>query len=156
MLRSLGQYIDSVPLVLRVGLGGTQLFAHGLPKLIETERWESTGRAMASLGITFAPTFWGFMAGAMETLCGLLLIVGLFTRPSCVMLLWIMFVAAAQNVATAGSLAGGRAHPIDAGVGLLALLILGAGAYSLDRKFGLDTAEVEKPSLRKEGRPATV
>jgi putative oxidoreductase len=156
MLRSLGNYIDSVPLVLRVGLGATQLFAHGLPKLFNPEGWERTGQAMASLGIGFAPVFWGFMAGAMETLCGLLLIVGLWVRPSCVVLLWIMFVAAAQNVVTAGSLAGGRAHPIDAGVGLLALLILGAGAYSLDRKFGWDAAPVGKPVARKEGRAATV
>lgn len=138
MLKSLGEYIDSVPLVLRIGLGATQLFAHGLPKLLEPERWEATGRAMANLGITFAPTFWGFMAGFAETVCGLFLILGLFVRPSCVILLWVMFVAAAQNVLTAGSLAGGRAHPIDAGVGLLALLILGAGTYSLDRKFGWD------------------
>ena len=138
MLKSLGNYIESVPLILRIGLGATQLFAHGLPKLMEPERWEATGRAMGNLGINFAPVFWGFMAGFSEAVCGLFLLIGLFVRPSCVILLWVMFVAAAQNVITAGSLAGGRAHPIDAGVGLLALLVLGAGKYSLDRKFGWD------------------
>ncbi len=152
MLKSLGRFSDSVPLVLRLGLGGTQVFAHGLPKLMEPERWEATGRAMGSLGITFAPVFWGFMAGAMETVCGVLLLLGLFTRPATLMLLWIMFVAAAQNVMTAGSLGGGRAHPIDAGIGLLALLILGAGKLSLDHKFGFD--QVKEERLVREPSPA--
>jgi putative oxidoreductase len=139
MMKSLAAYSDSAPLILRIGLGLTQLFAHGIPKLLEgPERWEALGRAMGTLGISFAPMFWGFMAGAVETVGGLLLLVGLAVRPTSVALLFVMFVAAAQNVATAGSLAGGRAHPIDAGVGLLALLVLGAGKYSLDRKWGLD------------------
>jgi putative oxidoreductase len=141
MMKSLAAYSDSASLILRIGLGLTQLFAHGIPKLLEgPERWEGLGRAMGTLGITFAPMFWGFMAGAVETVGGLLLLVGLAVRPTSVALLFVMFVAAAQNVATAGSLAGGRAHPIDAGVGLLALLVLGAGKYSLDRKWGLDQA----------------
>lgn len=141
MMKSLAAYSDSAPLILRIGLGLTQLFAHGIPKLLEgPERWEGLGRAMGTLGITFAPMFWGFMAGAVETVGGLLLLVGLAVRPTSVALLFVMFVAAAQNVATAGSLAGGRAHPIDAGVGLLALLVLGAGKYSLDRKWGFDQA----------------
>ena len=141
MMKSLAAYSDSAPLILRIGLGLTQLFAHGIPKLLEgPERWEGLGRAMGALGITFAPMFWGFMAGAVETVGGLLLLVGLAVRPTSVALLFVMFVAAAQNLATAGSLAGGRAHPIDAGVGLLALLVLGAGKHSLDRKWGLDQA----------------
>jgi putative oxidoreductase len=141
MMKSLGAYSDSAPLILRIGLGLTQLFAHGIPKLLEgPERWESLGRAMGTLGVGFAPMFWGFMAGAVETVGGVLLLLGLAVRPTSVALLFVMFVAAAQNLATAGSLAGGRAHPIDAGVGLLALLVLGAGKYSLDRKWGLDQA----------------
>ena len=139
LMKSLGAYGDTAPLILRLGMGLTQLFAHGIPKIVEgPERWESLGRAMQTLGIGFAPVFWGFMAGAVEVVGGLLLIVGLAVRPTSVALLFVMFVAAAQNLATAGSLAGGRAHPIDAGVGLLALLVLGAGKYSLDRKWGLE------------------
>lgn len=147
MLKSLGRYAYAAPLILRFGLGFNQVFAHGLPKLMEPDRWENTGRAMASLGITFAPTFWGFMAGFSETVCGVLLLLGLFTRPASLVLLWVMFVAAAQNVATAGSLGGGRAHPVDAGIGILALLILGAGSMSLDRRFGFDRAP-EAPASR--------
>ena len=146
MLTSLGAYRDSVPLVLRIGLGLTLLFAHGIPKLMEPERWAGLGAAMANVGITFAPAFWGFMAGFVEAGGGLLLLLGLLVRPAAAVNLFVMFIAAAQNVATAGSLAGGRAHPLDAGVALLALMILGAGAYSLDRRLGLDTPRSERPA----------
>jgi putative oxidoreductase len=64
MLTSLGKYRDNAPTVIRMLLGLTLLFAHGLPKIMAPDRWEATGRAMASIGVTFAPVFWGFMAGA--------------------------------------------------------------------------------------------
>lgn len=136
MLTSLSKYTDIAPLFLRVFLGMTMLFSHGIPKLMEPERWEATGKAMQSLGISFAPTFWGFMAGATEALGGALLLAGLFVRPTSAVLIFVLFVAAAQNVMTAGSLGGGRAHPVDAMAGFIALLILGAGQYSLDWKLG--------------------
>ena len=55
------------------------------------------------------------------------------------MVLFIMFVAALNNVVAAGGLSGlqgGRSHPIDFAAGTLALLILGAGKMSVDRKIG--------------------
>jgi len=52
-------------------------------------------------------------------------------------------------LAAVGTLGGGRAHPIDAAAGYLVLMMLGAGSYSLDRKFGLDRPAVEAQ------RPAT-
>jgi len=119
-------------------LGLTLFFAHGLPKITAPDRWEREGEAMANLGITFAPVFWGFMAGATETLAGILFLIGLAVRPSALVMLFVMFVAALNSVVNAGSLGGGRAHPIDFAAGAIALLILGAGAYSLDKKLGLD------------------
>jgi putative oxidoreductase len=94
------------------------------------------------------------MAGATELVGGVLLLIGLLVRPTSAVLLFVLFVAALQNVVTAGSLAGGRAHPIDAGVGLLALMILGAGKWSLDRKLGLDAQKREAPA--KAAKPAMV
>ncbi len=140
MFKSLGKYSSSAGLILRLGLGTTFVFAHGLPKVLEgPEGWAGTGRAMASLGINFAPTFWGAFAAFGELIGGILLLVGLFTRPVAMFLLSVLFVAAAQNVVNAGSLKGGRAHPVDAGTGLLALVVLGAGKMSLDAKLGLDS-----------------
>jgi putative oxidoreductase len=142
MFKSLGKYASAASLILRLGLGTTFVFAHGLPKVLEgPEGWEGTGRAMASLGITFAPTFWGGFACIGELIGGILLLVGLFTRPVALFLISVLFVAAAQNVVNAGSLRGGRAHPVDASTGLLALAVLGAGKASLDHKLGLDSTE---------------
>ena len=141
MFKSLEKYASSASLILRLGLGTTMVLAHGLPKVLEgPEGWAGTGRAMASLGITFAPTFWGAFACFGELIGGIMLIAGLFVRPVSMFLISVLFVAAAQNVVNAGSLRGGRAHPIDAGVGLLALVVLGAGKASLDAKLGLDSA----------------
>jgi putative oxidoreductase len=152
MLKSLGKYSDYAPLVIRVMLGTTLLFSHGVPKLLEgPERWEGSGRAMANIGVTFAPMFWGFMVGFTEALAGLMYWLGLGVRPASVVMLFVMFIAALQNVVNAGSLGGGRAHPVDFAAGALALLILGAGAYSLDRKLGL-----EKPAAPARQAPRTV
>ena len=141
MFKSLGKYSSSASLILRIGLGLTMVFAHGLPKVMEgPEGWAQTGRAMASLGVTFAPTFWGAFACFGELIGGILLLAGLFVRPVAMFLISVLFVAAAQNMVNAGSLRGGRAHPIDAGTGLLALVVLGAGKASLDAKLGLDSA----------------
>ena len=140
MLKSLGKYAGNASVILRIGLGLTFVFAHGLPKVLEgPEGWAGTGKAMAALGITFAPTFWGAFADFGEVIGGILLLAGLFVRPTAAFLICILFVAAAQNVVNTGSLRGGRAHPVDAGTGLLALLVLGAGKYSLDGKFGFDS-----------------
>jgi putative oxidoreductase len=154
MLTSLGKYSDYAPLAIRLLLGTTLLFSHGIPKLMEPDRWESSGRAMANLGITFAPVFWGFMVGATEALAGLLFWLGLAVRPASALMIFVMFVAALQNVINAGGLgglAGGRAHPIDFAAGALALLILGAGAYSLDRKLGFAAPTSAQPSARSLG-----
>ncbi len=138
MLKFLGKYRDNAPLVIRLLLGLTLFFSHGLPKITAPERWEREGEAMANLGITFAPVFWGFMAGATETLAGLLFIIGLAVRPSALVMVFVMFVASLNNIVNTGGLGGGRAHPVDFAAGALVLLILGAGAYSLDRKLGLE------------------
>lgn len=153
MLTFLGKYSDYAPLAIRLLLGTTLVFSHGIPKLLEgSERWEGSGRAMANLGITFAPVFWGFMVGFTEALAGLLFWVGLAVRPASALMLFVMFVAALNNVVNAGGLgglAGGRAHPIDFAGGALALMILGAGALSLDRKLGFDKpAAAQAPPSR--------
>jgi putative oxidoreductase len=139
MLTFLGKFRDIVPLLLRIMLGLTLIFSHGLPKIMAPDRWEREGQAMANLGITFAPVFWGFMAGASELTVGVLFLIGLAVRPGALMVLFIMFVAALNNVVAAGGLSGlqgGRSHPIDFAAGTLALLILGAGKMSVDRKIG--------------------
>jgi putative oxidoreductase len=144
MLKFLQEYRDVAPTITRLMLGSTLLFAHGIPKLLEPDRWARTGEAMAHVGVTFAPAFWGFMASAMEVVGGLLFILGLAVRPTAAIQLFIMFVAVMRNLATTG-LGGGNAHPVDFAAGAVALLILGGGAYSLDRRLGFDRARQAAP-----------
>ena len=55
-------------LVLRIGIG-LMFILHGAPKLFGgPEKWGQIGGAMSSLGIGFAPAFWGFMAAVSEFL----------------------------------------------------------------------------------------
>ncbi len=138
MLKFFGNYRDYASLAIRIMLGLTLFLSHGLPKITSPDRWQGEGEAMANLGITFAPVFWGFMAGATETLAGLLFLIGLAVRPAALTMVFVMLVAALAQIERTGALRGGAAHPVDFAAGAVAPVLLGAGAYSLDRKFGFD------------------
>ena len=138
MLKFFGNYRDYASLAIRIMLGLTLFLSQGLPKITSPDRWQGEGEAMANLGITFMPVFWGFMAGATETLAGLLFLVGLAVRPAALTMVFVMLVAALAQIERTGALRGGAAHPVDFAAGAVALLLLGAGVYSLDRKWGLE------------------
>ncbi len=133
ILTSLTRFRDFGLLVLRVGTGAMFMF-HGWPKLIGgPEMWSGLGGAMANLGVTFAPGFWGFMAGVAEFGGGLCLLLGLAFRPACILLAFTMTVAATHHLASGDGL-GRAAHAIEAGVLFLSLIFIGPGKYSIDRK----------------------
>jgi putative oxidoreductase len=121
--------------VLRVGLGAMMAAAHGWGKVVGgEERWTKLGGAMAHLGIDLAPTFWGAAAAFTELVGGLLLVVGLFTRPAAALLVFTMLVAAVSHYAGDPSLKA-ISHPVETGLGLLCVLIAGPGRYSLDARL---------------------
>jgi putative oxidoreductase len=121
-------------LVLRVGLGAA-FMAHGIPKLMSgPEGWVHQGEAVSNLGIHFGHQAFGLMAGLAEAGGGLCLLLGLFTRLACLPMLFTMIVATTMHLKH-GQGFGGAAHPIEDGVALLALLVAGAGRYSLDHKL---------------------
>jgi putative oxidoreductase len=81
-------------LVIRLGVGLTLLVFHGYGKLVGgPETWAMVGGSMGNLGISFAPTFWGFMAMFAEFACSILLILGVLFRPALILLGFTMFVA---------------------------------------------------------------
>jgi putative oxidoreductase len=105
---------------------------HGGPKLFGgPEKWGKIGMAMASLGIGFMPTFWGFMAAISEFFGGICLILGLFFRPACILLTLTMIVAALSHFGRGEGL-GGASHAIEVGIVFLSFILIGAGKYSLD------------------------
>ena len=121
-------------LVLRLGIGAA-FIAHGVPKLqAGPEGWAKWGHAVSSLGIDFGYQTFGLLSGIAEAGGGLLLILGLLTRLACLPMLATMIVATAMALSS-GQGFGGAAHAIEDGVVLLALLITGAGRYSIDNKL---------------------
>jgi len=135
MNRLLGKGSDVGLLILRVGIG-VMFMIHGWPKLSGgPEVWVKLGGAIGVFGITFAPTFWGLMAAVSEFAGGLLLALGLLTRPACVFLLSTMVVAAAMHI-TKGDGFTVYSHAMKAGVVFLSLIFVGPGRFSLDQRFG--------------------
>ncbi len=128
------RYRDAGLLVLRIGIGLSMALGHGLGKLTGgPEGWAVLGETMGLFGIEALYPFWGFMSAFAEFFCALLVVVGLFFRPALVLLVINMSVATAMHIITGN---GSPLHAIDLGIVFIALLITGAGRYSLDAAFG--------------------
>ena len=128
----LGKYQHFGLLLMRAGLG-FMMILHGYPKLMGgPDRWEKTGGAMANFGLDFMPSFWGFMAAGAEGIGGLLVILGVFFRPACGLLIVTMIVAAVSHIGKGDGIMG-ASHAIETGLAFLGLFILGPGKYSIDK-----------------------
>ncbi len=122
-------------LVLRLGVG-IQLAMHGWPKMTGgMEKWEKLGKNMEMLGIDFFPAFWGFMAAFAEFGGGILIAVGLFTRPASFLLAFTMLVATVRHVSEEGAEWLDGAHAFELMVVFIALYLTGPGRYSIDRRI---------------------
>src|SRR5580700_869228 len=116
-------------LLLRLALGVIFAF-HGYPKL-----FTHTQEAMQGFGRMGFPAYFAYIAGVLEFFGGILLIVGLFTRVTGLLLAGEMAVAL---VKVHGMLANPMAvhnyeFPLALAVGSFALAALGAGLISLDQ-----------------------
>jgi putative oxidoreductase len=131
-LNFLNKYRDVGLLIIRIGLG-VMFIWHGWPKISGgPEMWGKIGMAMGTVGIHFAPVFWGFMAAFAEFGGGILIALGLFFRWANAMLVVDMFVAATLHMHTAGQGLPMASHPIEDGIVFLGLILVGPGRYSLD------------------------
>jgi putative oxidoreductase len=132
-------------LVLRVILG-VIMAAHGLQK-VQRGPAEFGRTALDSLGVP-APEFMGYVVTFAELGGGIFLILGLLTRLAALVLLVDLVVAILLVKVRVGLIAGegaGAGAELDLALiaGFVALLLIGAGALSLDRLIGL-----ERPSER--------
>jgi putative oxidoreductase len=131
-LGKLGEYRNFGLLVMRVGLGVMMMY-HGYPKLFAgPETWAKLGGDMKHFGIAFSPAFWGFMAAATETIGGLLVVLGLWFRPICILMVINLSVAAAHHFYAGGGL-NDAAHAIETGLAFFGLIFLGPGWFSVDK-----------------------
>ena len=123
--------------MLRITLGLFFLWAHGWAKLAGgIETWHGLGAAMKHFGITFWPTFWGFMATMAETAGIVLIIIGLAFRPACLLVSATMAVAGIHmwhsHKGFTESLSA-ASHAWELGIVFFSLIFLGPGKYSIDR-----------------------
>lgn len=133
-LSTLGKYKNTGLLILRIGLGLSFLFLHGYPKLVGgPDKWEKVGAAMGNISVNFYPVFWGFMGGFVEAVGGLFLIMGFFYRPTCILLTFVMVIAAMVHI-EAGQGLSGASHALELGIVFLGMLFIGPGKYSVDKR----------------------
>ncbi len=133
ILEKLGKYRNSGLLILRIGIG-VMMMVHGFPKIAGgLDKWTALGGSMKVIGIHFTPTLFGFLAAISEGLGGFLLILGLFFRPVNMMLAFTMLIAALVHFGKGEGIMG-ASHAIELGVLFLALIFIGPGRYSVDKK----------------------
>ena len=133
MWKNLSNFRDGALLFLRIVFGGFFIYAHGWSKLAGgLAKWKFIGSmGMKPLGITFWPGFWGFMAAFSESIGVAFLILGLFFRPSCLLLVLTMSVAALSEYRAHGL--GEASHALELALIFTTLIFLGPGKYSIDK-----------------------
>jgi putative oxidoreductase len=135
MKNFLNKYKDTGIFVLRVMVGISFALVYGRPKIEGgPEFWTMIGSSMSNVGITFAPAFWGFMASLAEFGGGILLILGLFTRPAAAFMAFTMVMAAIVHLKALDPWHN-VVNPLNLLAVFIALIFLGAGKYSLDYLF---------------------
>lgn len=127
-MKSLNALQPFALLVLRLALG-VIFFAHGYPKLAHF------GGGMQSFFVEHGlPGYFVYVAGVLEVFGGLLLMMGLFTRPAALLLAVEMAVAIWKVHSSRGYLAVHEYEfPLALAVACFALSTVGAGAFSLDQ-----------------------
>lgn len=138
-LSFLSKYREGGLLFLRAGLG-ISFMIHGIPKLLGGPKlWHGLGEALGAVGIHFGPpiafmtTSFGFMASFAEGVGGALLVLGLFFRPACFLLVCTMCVATAMLHGKGGDFNTTTSRPLELAIVFASLIFIGPGKYSLDK-----------------------
>ncbi|HEX9654906.1 MAG TPA: DoxX family protein [bacterium] len=126
-----GAAIESVAanfglLILRVFTGLALALGHGINKMPPSERFIE---GVSNLGFP-APLFFGWAAAFSELFGGILLAIGLFTRPSALLMFMTMMVAAFLRHAPDPF--SDKEKALLFGVIALAFLLIGSGRFGLD------------------------
>jgi putative oxidoreductase len=135
LLTPLSKYQNFTILISRLIIGAAFAYVHGWKKIVGgSEMWTNLGGAMKSIGINFLPVFWGFMASFVEFFGGIFIAVGLFFRPSAILIFITMLVASAFHLNN-GDPIGKVVYPLEIAALMFLLIYTGPGKYSLDKIF---------------------
>ena len=104
---------------------------HGYSKIVGgVTLWRGLGGAFNRvIGLSFVPTFWGFLAMLAEFGGGVCLIAGIFFRPACAAILFTMLVAAI-SIIRGGYGFNSASQTIELGIAVAALLLTGPGKFT--------------------------
>jgi putative oxidoreductase len=92
------------------------------------------GAAMSHVGIDQWPAVWGFLAAVTEGIGGVLLILGAFYRPICLLLCFTMIVATLHLSSSVKAREfKAYAHPLELAVVFFGLAFVGPGRFSVDK-----------------------
>lgn len=132
-------------LILRIGIGAT-FIVHGVTKFLGgTEALAMVGSVMSSFGIDSGHAFWGGVAATLETVGGLSLLLGLFTRVGAIAAALVLLGAFVSHAA-AGDPLSVWLHPLKTFAATVAIFFTGPGRYSVDAYMtDRDTLERSEP-----------
>ena len=118
---------DYAILLLRIGIG-LMFILHGYPNIMGgMDKWSGLGAfGMNSIGISFYPAFWGFMAAFSEFFGGIMLVLGVYTRLFSFLLFITMFIASCAHLASGDGIMG-SSHSIELAIVFLFLSMFGSG-----------------------------
>lgn len=120
-------------LFIRVGIG-LIFVIHGWGKISDPQVWHWMGSQMAHLGISFWPTFWGFLAASAEFFGGLCLIFGIGTRFASAALAFVMLIALFYHLSEGHDFKR-YSHALSLLIVFIGLAVAGPGRYALDNKL---------------------
>jgi putative oxidoreductase len=152
-LSPMDRLAEFAPLVVRV-IVGVIMAAHGLQKLLAGPA--NFGGFLAQLGVP-APTLMAYVVTLVELGCGILLIIGLFSRLAALLLtidLVVAIVLVKVNVGFLSPESGGAGAELDLALiaGFLVILLAGAGRISLDHTLGIERGSAQEALGTRGGR----
>lgn len=131
MNNNLSKHSDLGILIIRLGIGLSFIFTHGLSKITGgPERWVKLGGAMSNFGIDFLPGFWGFMAAFSEFVVPFFLIAGFLFRPAAFLMAFTMLTAMTSHLMKLDPWSK-VIYPMELMFVFIALILTGPGKYSI-------------------------
>ena len=123
--------LDVSLLILRLLPSYYMIANHGWKKITNPQKWERYGNFFTKYFgdfLDFANIPFGFMASFSESICAVMVLLGIFTQPASILIAFTMFVAAMHHITGTGS-------PENALVFFsiyTTITLTGPGRYSLD------------------------